>query len=513
MIIGAGPSGLMMACCLAQYGINFRIIDKKSARTSASNAIWIQPRTLEILDQMGMVDKFIRKGQTCDAINLYADGESLAKLSLKHINAIYPFILMLAQAESEKLLEEYLNELNYKVEWSIELIDVKYSSETVTATLKHADGTTESITSRWLIASDGANSLVREKCGLHFTGDDLKEQFIVADATIDFSHMSKNEIHYFFNPETILGAFPLGDNRYRLVANLHLDYPRKIITEHEVIEIVQERAHGKYYVTDVEWISPFWIHSKVAENLQKDNIFLIGDAGHIHSPAGGQGMNMGIQDAYNLAWKLALVSNGKSKPSLLKTYQIERHPIIKATVNQNEYFTKLALNDDNFIIKLKKFGAKLATNNHAHLETMVGEQLTQLDIQYTNSPIIAEQSALTGRRIPDTVIGKTTLYRYLSYKQHNILIFTGMNAIKDTLEQCKKVKLDLENKYQGLVKCHIVHKELLENEMVIDTNGKLHEALQIEKPSILVVRPDTYIAYQADNLTIEAIDNLLRTYI
>ena len=354
LIVGAGPTGLMMAAILARYGINFRIIDKKSERTPGSNATWIQTRTLELFDQLGVLDKFLKVGHRCDAINFYEDGKHLSQLSLKNIESIYPFILTLPQNKTEELLEEYLKGFNCGVERSVELIDIKYDSDIVTSTLKNTDGYADIVKSNWLIACDGANSLVREKCGFHFPGEDLTEQFIVADATIDFSYLSKDEMHFFFDPGTVLTAFPLGSNRYRLAGNLHFELPRKSFYDVEVIEMVQERAHGNYYVSDVSWVSSFWIHGKASESMRKGPIFLAGDAAHIHSPAGGQGMNIGLQDAYNLAWKLALVIKAKAKLSLLETYHIERYPVIYESVEQNEFYTKLALFDKDFLAKLKK---------------------------------------------------------------------------------------------------------------------------------------------------------------
>lgn len=518
LIVGAGPTGLMMACALARYGITFRIIDKKPERTLASNATWVQTRTMELLDQMGILNRFTKIGHTCNAINLYADGKHLSKLSLKHIDSIYPFILMLPQSETEKLLEEYLNESNQNIERSIELINVTCNSDIVTSTLKYSDGHTETITSNWLIACDGANSIVREKCGFHFPGEDLKEQFMVADATIDFSHMSKDEIHFFFDPGTVLAAFPLGENRYRLAANLHLDHPRQKFYEQEVVELVQERAHGKYYVTDVAWTSPFWIHGKVAEHMQKGPIFLVGDAAHIHSPAGGQGMNTGMQDAYNLAWKLALIVKENAKSSLLESYQMERYPIVKDIVDQNEYFTKLALFDENFLSKLKKLSQELSKGSNIDLEKKFGNQLTQLDIQYKNSPIINYEHKPNllqpGQRAPDQHVGQSTLYRYFSITQHTILLFTGRNPTNESLEKISRLQKSLENQYPELIKSYVIHKDQLrDSNTIVDTNWIIHESYQINKPAIYIIRPDTYISSYSEDLNIESIEKSLRTYL
>lgn len=515
MIVGAGPSGLMMACALAGYGIPFRIIDKKSTATQESNATWIQTRTLELLDQLGILNRFIKVGHACNTINLYAEGKQLSKLSLEYINSIYPFILMLPQSKTEKILETYLNELNQIIERSTELIDIKLTDKEVTCTLKHEDGQIETATCDWLVACDGANSIVREKSGIHFIGEDVPEQCMVADATIDFSYIPKDEIHFFFDKGTVLAAFPLGENRYRLAGNLHTETPRTLFTKHEVIEMVQERAHGKYYVKDVHWVSPFWIHGKVSKKMKKGPVFLVGDAAHIHSPAGGQGMNTAMQDAYNLAWKLAFVIKGEKSASLLDTYEIERNPIIKNVVKQNEYFTKLALFENNFLSKLKKFSQKLSKDKTGKLQQKIGNQITQLDIQYKKSPIINYKGKLTlpqpGQRAPDVIINNTTFYHYLNNNKYNIIFFSSPKPNKQTLLKINSVKKLLEEEFPNLVKCYcIIEKELTPSaDVIIDSENKLHNVYQIKKPTIYIIRPDTYIAYCTTDLEAQPICKFL----
>ncbi|HZW61175.1 MAG TPA: FAD-dependent monooxygenase [Candidatus Babeliales bacterium] len=519
LIVGAGPTGLMMACELARYGVPFRIVDKKLERTLASNATWVQTRTLELFNQIGILDRFLHAGHRCDAINLYSDGKYLTKLSLNYIDSLYPFILMLPQSETERLLGEYLKELHGQIEWSAELIEVKCDSKIVESNIRSSTGDIETITSDWLIACDGANSIIREKCGFHFPGEDLTEQFVVADAKIDFSYMSKDEIHLFFDPGTIFAAFPLGSNKYRIAANLHLDYPRKIFTEREVIEIVQERAHGKYYVTDVGWISPFWIHGKLVEHMRHDRIFLVGDAAHIHSPAGGQGMNTGLQDAFNLAWKLALVIKGKATLSLLDSYHSERFPIVKQAVDQNEYFTKMALFDDTFLTKLNHF-SKTLSHDQKSLSKQIGEQITQIDIQYQTSPIIKYEETVNshapkpGKRAPDVVINQSSqLYHYLRNTKHNVLIFTGLED--DDSIKIKDLKKQIDQTYSNLVKTHCISKDKITDldDFILDENNILHESYRIKKPTIYIVRPDGYIAYCSTRFNFSSVENLLDKYL
>lgn len=514
MIVGAGPTGLMMACSLARLGIEFRIIDKKSKRTAASNAIWIQTLTIELFDRMGIAKQFIKAGQPCLAINFYIDGKYLSQLPLNEIDSIYPFILMLPQSETERILEEDLNTFHHFVERSLELIEIEHGSDGTISTLKQSDGQLEKIKSDWLIACDGANSFVRQKCDIDFPGEDLTEQCLVADATIKSSYLPKDQTHFFFGPRTTLVAFPLGSEKYRLVANLDLDHPRTIFTEREVIEIVQERAHGNYYITNVKWISLFWIHGRIANLMRKHSIFLVGDAAHVHSPAGGQGMNTGLQDAYNLAWKLALVIQEKAAPSFLDSYQAERYPVVKEIVEQNEYFTKMALFDKNFLSTLQKFGRKLSKNNK-HFFKEIGNQLTQLAIQYKNSPIIAygkQHSPKPGERAPNVIINHISLYQYFKKSLHHILLFTGTNPNKKQLEEFTTLQEQLNNMYSDLINTYIVSNIASAKLTIEDLNGVLHEAYKITKPAMYLIRPDNYIAYYSEDLNLASIVNFLNLY-
>lgn len=520
MIVGAGPTGLMMACELARHGVSFRIIDKNKEPSTGTNATWIQTRTIEIFDQMGIADQLIRMSNPCHAINFYLEGKSLVKLPLHEIDSAYPFILMLRQSETEKLLNKRLEELYGKVERALELIDVKQSGDTVISTIRYADGHIEIVYSDWLLACDGANSTVRNQCEIFFPGKDVQEQFIVADAQIE-SLMSKDEVHLFFDEGSVFAAFPLSEhNHYRITANLHLEHKRSFFTEREIIEMTQERAHGDFYVKNVSWISQFWIHSKIVKHMQDGLIFLLGDAAHIHSPAGGQGMNTGIQDAYNLAWKLALVIKGKAKPSLLKSYHKERYPVVKEIVKQTERYTNMALFDTAFFKTLRNF-AKNIKQDTKPLTKKIAMQLTQLNIQYQKSPVIdydnvSGESIQQGTRIGDVKIHSSSrLYDYLRNTKHHAFLFAGPLQDQNALKKILELQKLLNKNYFGVMDAHVVLQEKaadIEN-LIFDPNGILHEHFKVKHPAIYVIRPDQYIAYCSKNLDFVLVKKFLKKYL
>jgi 2-polyprenyl-6-methoxyphenol hydroxylase-like FAD-dependent oxidoreductase len=527
LIAGAGPTGLMMACELARHGIAFRIIDKNAGPTLGSNATWIQTRTLEILDHLGIANRFLKAGHTCNAINLYADGKSLLKIPLAQIGSTYPFILMLPQSETERLLNEHLNELKAHVERSLEFIEAKQDKNKVISTIKYPDGRTETITSDWLIGCGGVSSTVRETGEFSFPGQDLPEQFLVADAQMS-SYLPTNEIHVFFDkgeifPDkgTILVASPLGSNKYRITANVYQGHARKNIYAHEVIDIVQERCHGEYRVEDISWISPFWIHSNLIDHMRHDLTFLAGDAAHNHSPMAGQGMNTGLQDAYNLAWKLALVIKGEAKSSLLDSYQDERHPVISKVVNQTEQLTEMALFDKTFLIKLRTFCDE-ASHENSEISQHIAEEIEQLDIQYKSSSVIDydeyinKKSPRQGERAPDVSIDQTTrLYDHLRNTQHNILLFTGLSVSTEIMTKIKETQQWLNKTYSDLIKTHIISTEKLQDteNIIFDVNGIIHKCYDVETNVIFIIRPDNYIAYCSKSFDINLIGKFFQKYL
>jgi len=283
LIVGAGPTGLLMAYELARHGISYRIIDKKSEPTHSANAVAMQTRTLEIFKQIGLADDFLRVGQQCNAICFYDNGKEYAQASFTHLNSVYQFILALPQAATEKILDTKLSELQHHIERSRTLIDVRINLTDIEAVVQHEDGVQETIRCQWLLGCDGAHSTVREKCEFHFPGDDLSEQFVVADAALD-SFLPHDKIHIFSAKGYMLGTFPLGSNLFRLGANMQLGYSRKDYTANEIRELVSTRSSNLLSVRDVTSISPFWIHSKMSETMRRGNVFLLGDAAHIHSP-------------------------------------------------------------------------------------------------------------------------------------------------------------------------------------------------------------------------------------
>jgi 2-polyprenyl-6-methoxyphenol hydroxylase-like FAD-dependent oxidoreductase len=502
LIIGAGPTGLMMACQLAFHGISLRIIDKKPERTQTSNAAVLHTRTLELLDHMGIADRFIKLGVRAKGFRIHgADGQVLAEIPLERVDSRYLFSLFLSQSETERILNEYLEQLRGRVERSLELIDLRQEDHKVIATIKHEDGKVETIESNWLIGCDGYHSTVREKCGIPLSGEDLPEEYVVGNFQLE-SQLSQDKGDGFLGKSQVLACFPLGGNTYRVVANLETTPTN--VSEEEVKQIVLNRSKGMFKVISVSYLSPFWIHSKMAERMRQGPVFIAGDAAHVHSPAGGQGMNTGMQDAYNLAWKLALVIKGQADPSLLESYQAERYPVIKDIVNRTEKLTKAGLTKNALWYYLRDFFIKNLLGRCDFLQKKAANFFTQLSIRYKQSPIIDYQTVWKlgapqpGDRAPDILIESSfqRLYDYLRDSQHHLLLFTG-KVIQDTeLMQIQQILKEIQQNYSKTVNCFVVSpKEIpVLTNVLVDRDFSLHTRYGFDRAGLCLIRPDLYIA-------------------
>lgn len=491
LIVGAGPSGLMMANELARHGISFRIIDQKPQQTEHSNAVAIQTRTVEIFRQLGLLDEFLKNGQRIKKLVFFDNGKKFAELPLEHIDSTYPFVLAVPQSSTERILNRSLELLHHRVERNRELIDFSQHDDDVEAILRHQDGYEEKIYCEWLIGCDGHRSIVRDESGITFPGEDIDEQFVVADAKMSSLH-KQDEIYIYSKKGRMLGIFPYGDSRFRIAANMDLGYERKTYTEKELGELIDERSNGIFNPEQVSWISPFWIHSKIADKMRDNRAFLVGDAAHIHSPVGGQGMNTGLQDAHNLAWKLALVIQGRAKPSLLDTYEQERRPIVKDVVEVTERMTKLLLVNNAFVYLIRKYTMKLMMSIPA-LARKVATTISQIGIHYEKSPIMDYQTTLAskypevGKRAPNVRLGEAgDLYDYFSDTSHHVLCFAANSETPKMISACEALMSGLPGPFKDIVRLHLVTSDPVDEPInqIYDINMDAHHVYDINEPAV-----------------------------
>lgn len=345
LIVGAGPTGLVLALWLTRLGVRVRILDKAPEPGTTSRAMAVQARTLEFYAQLGIADAVIQNGRWATAVNLWSNGKPTAHLEFGVLGAglsPFPYALIYPQDEHERFLIECLAAEGIHVERSTELAGFQHADCSVRAQIVKSDGTREFCRVGFIAGCDGAHSIVRERLGIGFPGGTYEHTFYVADVEAS-GPMMNGELNIAFDQSDFLALFPLkGGGHARLIGMLR-DRPNPEkndeMTWKDVSRLVIERLHLD--VKRVNWFSTYRVHHRVAEHFRGGRAFLLGDAAHIHSPVGGQGMNTGIGDAVNLAWKLAAVLRG-AKPALLETYESERIGFAKRLVaTTDQAFTEV----------------------------------------------------------------------------------------------------------------------------------------------------------------------------
>jgi len=404
LVAGAGPVGLTMAMALKRRDVAVRVIDRAPARTDKSKALVLWPRTLELLETQGCAEAFVQAGMPCRHASIHAGDRELIRLALDTVATRFPFALMLPQSETERLLEEALGRLGLEVERRVELVSFAEKAGSVTAELRHPDGRTETATFAALIGCDGAHSTVRHGLSVQFEGSTEPSDWILADAIID-GPLPPDEMMIVWQPDGILAFFPIIGGRFRVIADTPTAGNEAPPTLAEVQALLDARGPKGLRVHDPVWLSRFTINERKVGEYRRGRVFLAGDAAHIHSPAGGQGMNTGMQDAFNLAWKLALVWHGAASEALLDAYSPERSAIGDQVLHNATQMTHVAILRNPILQQIRNAAAGVLGHLPALRHRMV-EQLTELDLHYRPGELTrampgAAPHPLAGHRAPD----------------------------------------------------------------------------------------------------------------
>jgi 2-polyprenyl-6-methoxyphenol hydroxylase-like FAD-dependent oxidoreductase len=388
LVVGAGPVGLVLAIDLMRRGVPVRIIDSLAAPTTESRAIAIHARTLDQLEAIGVVEKLIAAGVKTSGVQLHAQGKTLARVPLDTVESRHPFSLTTAQTETERVLTERLADLGGKVERSVTLVGLEQDEAAVRACVRHGDNGEERITTPWLVGTDGAHSGVRQATGQKLEGSFQGESFLMGDVEADFDY-DRGSFHVFLSPnEPVALLFPMTGRRARALAEIHegKDVDRKPSQEWLGETLAARGVRLK--IETPHWLTRFQIHHGLVPRYRVGRVFLAGDAAHVHSPAGGQGMNTGMQDALNLSWKLALAYRGRASDLLLDSYHDERHPVAAHVITVTDKLTKVGTVNSDLLREMRnqamKFALMLPISQHA-----LANEIEEQNVNYRASPIVA----------------------------------------------------------------------------------------------------------------------------
>ena len=352
LIVGAGPTGLMLANQLGRRGVRALIIDRHAGPAVQTRALGVQARTLEIYSHLGISERAIELGKRGTGANIWAQGRRRARVPLGEAGqsvSPYPFILILGQDDNERIMGDKLRDWDMAVQWSTELVGFAQEPDHVMVTLKQPDGSTRKITAAWVAGCDGARSSVRELSGIGFPGAPYEHVFFVADTEVTGA-MVPDELNVYLWKEGFHLFFPMrGKDHWRVVGIMPPELRGKDgVTFDDVLPSVTREAGAKVSFKACSWFSTYRIHHRSAARFRDRRCFLLGDAAHIHSPVGAQGMNTGLQDAYNLAWKLDLVVKGHADVALLDAYEEERVPVARRLLDTTDRAFMLVVSDSWF---------------------------------------------------------------------------------------------------------------------------------------------------------------------
>ena len=554
LIVGAGPTGLTLACELLRRGVSCRIIDKAASPATTSRALGLQPRTLELFDTMGIVDRVLSTGGPVIDASLYRGDRLLLTLGtagLQDLDTPYPRLWITPQASVERPLVERLLELGGTVERSRKLADFRQTDSRVIATAKRGDSDeTEEIHASWLVGCDGAHSRVRKALGVSFEGSTYEEKFLLADVDLDWRR-ERNRTHTWFPQEGMFSVFPLpGSPQWRIFAVAE-DETTPPISLELFQRLFRERTGDvETTVSNPTWMSDFAINRRMVDQYRVERAFLAGDAAHIHSPFGAQGMNTGIQDAYNLGWKLALVAQGKAPEHLLDTYEEERLPVARRVLTQTDTNTRVLLSDNLIMGFLRE--RVLALD---FVQAYAARRSSQLFVNYRSSSLsrshggkrigklmgrtaprarASEKASLkdllrfrggphAGDRAPDgpsiraASREKTSLFREFRGTSFSLLLFGGTVRTETGHAHLLEVARRVEGLAGGMVKTHLITgaagapEDLVwEGSVLLDEARSLHDLYGASLESLYLIRPDGYVAFHSQPAEAEPLIEYLR---
>ncbi len=510
LVVGAGPTGLMLANQLARSGVRVMIVDRHSGPAQQSRAMAVQARTLEIYRKLGIADQALALGRRGTGANLWARGKWTARVPLGDIGqdiSAFPFVLMLGQDDNERILGGRLREAGVDIRWNTELTALVHAPDHVVATISTADGTKHPVRATYVCGCDGAHSAVRHLNGIGFPGAPYEQTFFVAD-TVARGPMCEGELNIYLWRDGFHLFFPMrGENAWRVIGILPKTLrDRDDVTFDEVVPSIQGEAGTSVTFDRCHWFSVYRIHHRSAERFRAGRCFLLGDAAHIHSPAGGQGMNTGLQDAYNLGWKLAWVLQGRASETLLDSYEAERMPVAQRLLRTTDRLFQFVVSEGPVasFIRTRIAGRLMAlAMTSRRLRRLAFRTVSQVGIRYRRSPLSRnlghhpEGAPRAGDRFPWLRLdldasGRTQdLYGRLDDARFSVL---AVGQPVSSGPQGAPIGVDwIEVGAEG------------------DNREKL-AAAGIPVPSFYLLRPDGHVALAGRTLTLEVVEEWLREH-
>ncbi|WP_017814016.1 FAD-dependent monooxygenase [Paenibacillus shenyangensis] len=571
LIVGAGPTGLTLAIELMRRGVSCRIIDKAPKPSKQSKALGIMARTLELLDHSGITEQLVKHGHPVKEVQVRSGSHLLADVKLTPIiRSRYPYILTLPQSDTERILYEHLDKLGGQVERSTELLSLEQldaeaavtgsAEASVKATIATSGGS-EVIQARWVVGCDGAHSKVRHLLSLSFDGNAIDQQFGLADVEVQWP-VKPQGVRIYLHEGHIAAFFPMPDERYRVIIAAPPDVSwtggqrqDQLSESRQPTSPDQEASYsdkadagdayslestgpdgsGEITLTDIQrildicmpaqervtlhdpsWMAHFRVNERKVKQYRQGAVFLAGDAAHIHSPLGGQGMNTGIQDAVNLGWKLALVCHSQASAAILDSYEEEREPVARALLRWTGLFTRLVISRIRPFTFMRNTAAPLLSSRR-FVQLRMAERLSETGIRYPHSQIVRQGKGwhkgmpLAGERAPDGSMPDKGIVS----GRHTLLIFPDTTlppAITTSRSLAYEENLEEEDKRPLWMRVSDAWREVIDLSIMlpdeplmlpqplpahyeVDSDLQMHRLYGMERGGYVLLRPDGYIGF------------------
>lgn len=525
LIAGAGPVGKTIAIELARHGVAHRIIDRATGPKDISKAMILHARTQEVQELMGVLDDSIAQGKTMHQLQLHAYGKKIGSVHTQ-VDSPHASPIIIGQDRTERILERRLNHLGSHVDWQKELTSFSQDPLGVTATVRHASGAEETIRSRYIVGLEGSNSVVRKSLNISFEGGRYEgEQFIQADCKIRWT-MPKGVSYLFLTPKGYMMVIEMPDDIVRIFISLPderanveaalaheagaAEDKSNAPTLNEIQENLIKLAGVDAELSDPTWLARYRTSHRYAGKFREDRAFIAGDAAHVHVPLGGQGMNTGIQDGFNLGWKLAYVLKGLAKPDLLDTYHIERHQVAKALIEGTDKgYTTILHPSELAQAAVRRFGPFLLSNGFVRTKLM--DTLEEIRVAYHDSPLSEDtrhsRVEAAGDRAPDASIVRLSdcetlrIHQLLQGTQWTLFALGGMQPSSEDLAGLESTIESVEAAYPRQIKGYLIATSVpagvgRHESTMIDHECFAHESFGLDEPTLVLVRPDGYIGFR-----------------
>jgi 2-polyprenyl-6-methoxyphenol hydroxylase-like FAD-dependent oxidoreductase len=525
LVVGAGPVGLALATVLDHHGVRCRIVDRADAPTPLTKAAGLQARTLEILDELRLAPDFLDRGVRLTTAEVREQGALVAAVDFGEIatRSRFPFVLGIPQSTTEALLVERLRARGVEVERGVELAELRQDERGVTATLRDRDGATETVSCRWLAGCDGPQSTVRTALRIRLEGGDRRTSFALGDVDLAWDQPPDRWM-LLLHEDSAMQIYPIGPRRWRLTVDCgHLSAEGRPVppSPEDLQDLCDAYLPTPARVDAVHWSTYYCVHQRRAARLRTRRVFLLGDAAHLHSPVTFEGMNSGIQDAWNLGWKLAQAERGWSTDLLLESYDVERRDASLRLTRDREQIQRLFTPATPFSGSNRHLLDAFAASLPGY-ERYAARRTSDPAFGYRSSPAVGEHRAPTirasdepglrpGDLAPDAPFTTDAGARIRDGRSFVSLVFTGDAHDERTLEPVVNLRLP----GRPLIRTVLVTKlpglraRRSGTSIVSDSGGGIHRAWDVTEPTHVLVRPDGSIGWRSEPPDADAVARFL----